>query len=349
MRAVIIIQSIILILSNENYLLNSTEIRFYNCKDNPMLYLINIPTFIDSLYDTPTQEIYNYCNLQNTCCSSNSYKILLGHMQTDVITAKTNTFEQNLKFFGLTINEHSRNFINGFNIDSADFDRLFLKYRSLIDDLYMIVKDIVYKTVRYQWDSYCEYICNPHALDDCQVYNNTYMLNDTIAYNLTYHCEVYPDRVSNIKSDIYSYISKIKSLNETLDSLYSEIIDTSNRTLTPTNMTLLLNSLYDGQIVSKSYTQNFICKDEDLCTEAVNVLCSLISCQDDIFMTTYQNNSFTTNNAINIVYSNTSSYPRINDKDEVINSYLSSYQFSDENVYYSPFKLIILYSLFILF
>jgi hypothetical protein len=319
------------------------------CKDNPLLKLINIPTLVDTLNDTPEIEDTNYCGLDTSCCSSKSYSVLFSHIETEVIAAKLNIFEQNSQFFKLIINEHKRNFVT-FGIDDVSFNSLFSTYNDLVDELYILINKIFIESVKYQWDSYCQYICNPRAMDSCVVYNDTYYLNETFSYNYTYKCELATHRFSIIQEKIIEYSNTIVAINNTIDTIYNDIETKSNDTLTPTNITLLINSLIDGRYVSKSYSKNFVCKnDTSSCNSHIDNLCSIYSCNDDKFMKIYEDNAIISleDGMVEVKYTNL----RLNttnqhDRDNTIDMIIEGYKLSSAAYYTNYILVLFIYCLF---
>jgi hypothetical protein len=331
------------ILSN---LVSHTLINKTSCKDNPLLNLINIPTLIDSLYDTASLEEYNYCSFAETCCSSDSYSILLDYIETEEISNKLKIFEANLQYYSLIISEHLRNFMN-YNIDEDSFNKMFRRYSKLVDELYMITNDIVSASVKYEWDSFCEYICNPSAISKCKIYNDTYYDDDTYSYNFTYKCDIPISRFKDMKEDIINYTNIIRTINSTIDSIYDDILENS-QTLAPTNMTLLINSLVDGRCVSKSYSKNFRYNDKTTFVRYISNLCSLYSCIDDMFMRIYEDDNEQLENLVEINYIENGVTIQ-HDKDGTIDALMQNYKFSFEISHYVPVVTILIYFLFILY
>ena len=76
-----------------------------------------------------------------------------------IIPNKLSIYEKNTKMYKLIKNEHNRNY-NAFKIDQAIFDTIFEDYNDFANSISNHTKDILTETLKFQWNSFCNYICN---------------------------------------------------------------------------------------------------------------------------------------------------------------------------------------------
>ena len=264
-----------------------------NCKSNPLLklQLFSDNKINSSLYSTPSRTTNNYCRAfgDYSCCSSDTF-VIFTNMISDQITKKKNIYDTNLVYFSLIIKEHLRNF-KAFNIKdelAAQYLSLYSNYSLYLNDL---AKNITFNSIKWQWSSFCNYICNPNFQSLC-----------TYDQNAKFSCNLDLDLITDMLNYTLIFHNEMKNVNRTLNTIYEDIkTRASAYPLNNTNVSivisvngttkdfmykdLLLNSLEDGKYVSLNFSMNpFPCESLDVCDLIIEKFCVPFRCFDDNFL-----------------------------------------------------------------
>ena len=268
------------------------------CKSNTLLNLssFSINNLNDTLYLKPTFGVNKFCqNLGNySCCTSDSFTIF-NSLISNEIAMKKEIHDKNLIYFSLIINEHLRNF-NSFNISQSDSANYFSVYSNFTKYLEKLATNIVSSSIKWQWSSFCNYICSPNFNKLC-IYDNSSVFS----------CNMDLDLISEILYNTITFNNEMQNIENTLTYIYQDIINrTSNLGFNNTNVSivvnvngssqdfsykeLLVNSLNDGKYVSINFSINpFACESIEMCKDILDKFCVPFYCFDDNFLQFNQN------------------------------------------------------------
>lgn len=302
--------------------LNSKTLLTYStdkCKSNPMLNLLSkeMKSKIEmTLLNKPSNGRHDFCKIPKekdndsilNCCSSFTYLNIKTYLNDYLHLPKQNIHERNLYYYKQLYDEHKRNLVQGFSFTESDFENIFSKLHYKIKEIIKISEDIVYESVQYNWDAFCNYICYyPSAIEqNCKIYQLNYTYNNINYDDYEYECKEDSNRVMKMTNLLHDFISIKNGLTETLNGYYKTIktmVENNFKSkLEPQKFTLLMNSINDGNWVASDLNQPFLCSkypvsyivNDHLNYTIVNVdtscetleqnPCGIFSCLDDFFM-----------------------------------------------------------------
>lgn len=297
------------------------------CKDNPFLYLLPNRmrhTIELTLKKKPKKNKLGFCRNENsgkTCCTSFTKSNVESYLIDHLYTPKQNIYKKNMYYYKDLLNEHKRNLLKGFKLKESDYNDLFSSYKELINKIIKIDERIVKMSVEYNWDAFCNYICNyPDSLQNCNIYAVRYKVNDKILYDFKYECSANQDFINEFVSLLNEFYNYKKNLNTSIANFYQEIIQKNNKYINSKVdsklLTLYNNSIYDGLYVSTQLNQNSLCdidkktnwtnyylngslfiNDTD-CYSILEQPCSLFHCLDAFFLEFFDSNE---NNSTDII------------------------------------------------
>ena len=297
------------------------------CNDNPFLYLLPNRmrhTIELTLKKKPKKNKLGFCRNENsgkTCCTSFTKQNVESYLIDHVYTPKQNIYKKNMYYYKDLLNEHKRNLIKGFKLKESDYNELFSTYKTLINKIIEIDERIVKMSVEYNWDAFCNYICNyPDSLQNCKIYALRYKVNDKMLYDFKYECSANQDFINEFVSLLNQFYDYKHSLNNSIETFYEEIInkntDSINSKIDSKLLTLYNNSIYDGLYVSKQLNQPSLCEYDNQtnwinyylngsllikntdCDTIIAQPCSLFHCLDAFFLEFFDTNE---NNSTDII------------------------------------------------
>ena len=286
---------------------NDDKYSSINCKSNPLLKL---RLFADnkinsSLYSTPIRTSNNFCKAfgEFSCCSSDSFNIFT-NLITEQINKKRNIYDSNLVYFSLIIKEHLRNF-KAFNIrdDLAySYLSLYSNYSLYLNDL---AKNITFNSIKWQWSSFCNYICNPNYQSLCTYDQNNILscnmdldlISDILNYTIIFHNEMKNSYLT--LTSIYEDMKKKTKDYQFNNTNVSIVISVNGTTKDFMYKDLLINSLNDGKYVSLNFSMNpFACESLNMCKIILEKFCVPFRCFDDNFLQFNQYGSISTEQSL---------------------------------------------------
>ena len=127
--------------------------------------------------------------------------------------------------------------------------------------------------MKYEWDSYCNIICNIDNTDYCSIYNNTYVITNGTEFNkLLFVCDIINKYYR--KDDIEKLYTFYRNSNKTIDEYYSTRMEIISNYYTANKFNSSLNNtLNDGKYISYSITR-FV--------NYTNDECGVFECNDDV-------------------------------------------------------------------
>lgn len=300
-------------------LLNKTEPLNYTeakCEDNPFLFLLPEQmrhTITITLSKNPGNRHLNYCqneNITKTCCTSFTYSNIKTYLTDHLYTPKHNIYETNLYYYKNVIDEHRRNIVKGFKIKKEVFEDLFRDYHEKVKEIIKLSEEIVTESVKYNWNAFCNYICNfPASLSNCQIYALFYNVDDRHFFDFNYECKGEKDFIDNFVSKLKAFEKMKQELNATIESFYTEITSKSSskvqNLLDSSKFALYEQTLKDGKYVSLNLNQPALWEKNKTTTYQNQRLnktlftintsntdiyahpCGLYNCLDDFFMQFY--------------------------------------------------------------
>lgn len=297
------------------------------CKDNPYLFLLpeNMRHTIKiTLSKKPGKKNLSYCknsNIEKTCCTSFTYSNIKTYLQDHVYTPKENIYETNLYYFKNVIDEHRRNIVKGFKIKENLFNEIFDDYHDKVKQIIALSEEIVNQSAIYNWNAFCNYICNfPASLSNCDIYSLIYHIDDKHFFDFHYECKGEKAFIDNFVTKLKEFDTLKKELNATIEQYYATIESVSSTRiqslLDSSHFTLYSRSISDGKAVSLNLNQPMLCEvntTTDITIERLNRTkfkentnkdeiykkpCGLFNCLDDFFMEFYDTHE---NNASHIL------------------------------------------------
>ncbi len=283
------------------------------CKDNPFLYLLPNKmrhTIELTLKGKPVKNKLNFCKNQNsgkTCCTSFTKENVQSYLIDHVYTPKQNIYKKNMYYYKDLLSEHKRNLMKGFKLKESDYENLFSSYIKLINEIILLDEIIVKKSVQYNWDAFCNYICNyPDSLQNCEIYAVRYKINDKMLYDYKYNCKGNQTFIEEFKNLLMEFQNYKLQLNTSIVSIYDEINKKNEESIfnkvDSKLLTLYNNSIYDGRYVSLDLNRPSLCVEENntiwinyylngtannsdtQCSTILNNPCGLFSCLDAFFL-----------------------------------------------------------------
>ena len=286
------------------------------CKDNPFLFLLPEQmrhTVEITFPKKPKKKSGSFCkneNVERSCCNSFTYDNIKTYLNDHIYTPKSNIFHNNLYFYHDIIKEHKRNFKKGFKISTEIYDELFEDYHKKVVELIEIGNQILNESVKYNWDAFCNYICNfPASLSNCEIYSVQYNKKGVHLFDFEYKCKGEKPFIENFAKKLTEFREAKIVLNKTIEGYYEEIKKKSATLVQPllssSKFNLYERSLNDGLYVSTKLNQPQLCMtvieseiyEERLNNSMMSVLtgcadllakpCGLFSCMDDFFLQFY--------------------------------------------------------------
>ena len=283
------------------------------CKDNPFLYLLPNKmrhTIELTLKGKPKKNKLNFCKNQNsgkTCCTSFTKENVQSYLIDHVYTPKQNIYKKNMYYYKDLLSEHKRNLIKGFKLKESDYNNLFSSYIKLINEIILLDEIIVKMSVQYNWDAFCNYICNyPDSLKNCEIYAVRYKVNDKMLYDYKYNCKGNQTFIEEFKNLLMEFQNHKNDLNDSIIKIYDEINKKNEESIfdkvDSKLLTLYNNSIYDGRYVSLDLNRPSLCVEENntawinyylngttnnsdtQCSTILNNPCGLFSCLDAFFL-----------------------------------------------------------------
>ena len=244
------------------------------CKDNPFLYLLPNKmrhTIELTLKGKPKKNKLNFCKNQNsgkTCCTSFTKENVQSYLIDHVYTPKQNIYKKNMYYYKDLLSEHKRNLIKGFKLKESDYNNLFSSYIKLINEIILLDEIIVKMSVQYNWDAFCNYICNyPDSLQNCEIYAVRYKVNDKMLYDYKYNCKGNQTFIEEFKNLLIKFQDHKNELNNTIITIYDEINKKNEESIfdkvDSKLLTLYNNSIYDGRYVSLDLNRPSLCVEEN--------------------------------------------------------------------------------------
>lgn len=293
--------------------LNYTDAK---CEDNPFLFLLPDQmrhTIAITLSKTPGNRNLNYCqnkNITKTCCTSFTYSNIKTYLTDHLYTPKQNIYETNLYYYKNVIDEHRRNIVKGFKIKKEVFNDLFRDYHKKVKEIIKLSEEIVTESVKYNWNAFCNYICNfPASLSNCEIKALTYNVNSKYFFDFKYECKGEKDFIDKFVEKLKEFEKMKRDLNTTIETFYAEIRQQSSskvqNLLDSSKFALYSKSLDDGEYVSKNLNQPVLWEKNKTTTYQNQRLnktvvtiytnntsiysqpCGLYNCLDDFFMQFY--------------------------------------------------------------
>lgn len=304
---------------------NVTDNHFKSCKDNPIINLL--PNYVSTqLKDKLNKNLIpidqlNNCNIIHSenkstysCCNNESINSYIEYLSQVVIPNKLKIYDLNTNMYSLIYQEHKRNF-KTFTISDTDFDYIFLQYKNIIEELKRLNKELLKKSIIYNWNTFCNYVCQSFELTKnlCKIKNETILVNEKYYYLYKYECNYNREERYSVRESINNFYMKLKNLNNTIADAYNSIRNkaviktnnTFNNITTVNNSNIknlnfemimyLKNSINDGEYVSKSISTSPICDNKiykDInCESILNKICIPFYCYDDIYTQYYDNST----------------------------------------------------------
>ena len=201
-----------------------------NCKNNPFLLLLPKDfqkTIKFTLSKNPKKRSSSLCkNINQSCCTSFTFTNVKSYLKDHIYTPKKNIFKTNLNYYIDVLNEHKRNLVEGFKIKKSSYEKYFNDYKQKIKELVKIDEEIVKQSVLYNWDAFCNYICNfPQSLSNCNISVDLISVFNQNLYDYNFEC------FNNKKFIDYFYLllknfkEQLKNLNNTINNFYDKIIE----------------------------------------------------------------------------------------------------------------------------
>ncbi len=266
------------------------------CQDNLILNFLPeslLNKVKENLNDIPETIHLDSCNLNNnttkSCCNLNTISIFKEYIN-DLVELKKNIFENNLFYFTLIQKEHQRNFVEGFGLDKEIFNSLFEEYITFKMDFYNITQKIVNESIKYTWNSLCNYICRSDYNNFFEAYNDTYLENNTSIYELNIEFFNDDNQIIKIKDLITEFYDLEKNFNTSINNIYKKMIS-NYKSLNYSilyNKTLVEKSLSDGRDFFLGLKNKFVCDKNSYIIECSVLIqkniCKPFLCLDNIFM-----------------------------------------------------------------
>ena len=285
-----------------------------NCKNNPFLLLLPKDfqkTIKFTLSKNPKKRSLSLCkNVNETCCTSFTFTNVKSYLKDHIYTPKKNIFETNLNHYINVLKEHERNLVEGFKIKKESYEKYFNDYKQKIKELVKIDEEIVKQSVFYNWDAFCNYICNfPQSLLNCNISADLFSVFNQNLYDYNFQCFNNEKFINYFHFLLKNFSEQLNELNNTINNFYDEIFDNiENEKKNVEKYELLNNSLNDGLYVSKQINQFLLCKqkknvnivnyylDNNItnvnieCEKLLLNPCGLFDCLDGFFLQFYNIN-----------------------------------------------------------
>ncbi len=286
-----------------------------NCKNNPFLLLLPKDfqkTIKFTLSKNPKKRSLSLCkNVNETCCTSFTFTNVKSYLKDHIYTPKKNIFETNLNHYINVLKEHKRNLVEGFKIKKESYEKYFNDYKQKIKELVKIDEEIVKQSVFYNWDAFCNYICNfPQSLLNCNISADLFSVFNQNLYDYNFQCFNNEKFINYFHFLLKNFSEQLNELNNTINNFYDEIFDNieNNEKKNVEKYDLLNNSLNDGLYVSKQINQFLLCKqkknvnivnyylDNNItnvnieCEKLLLNPCGLFDCLDGFFLQFYNIN-----------------------------------------------------------
>ena len=307
-----IINIIIIILTNS---IKSIELDFSqsSCKNNPFLLLLPKDfqkTIKFTLSKNPKKRSLPFCkNVDKTCCTSFTFTNVKSYLKDHIYTPKKNIFNSNLNYYIDVLNEHKRNIVEGFKIKKNKYDDYFNNYKEKIKELVKIDEEIVKQSVLYNWDAFCNYICDfPKSLSYCNISADLFSVFNQNLYDYNFQCYNNENFLEHFSNLLKNFSIQLNKLNETIEEFYDKIFEVIDENKGIKNFDLLNKSLNDGLYVSKQINQYILCKQKNnvnivnyylnnnitnvniSCDYLLSNPCGLFDCLDGFFLQFYNIN-----------------------------------------------------------
>ena len=348
--------------------INSIELDYSksNCKNNPFLLLLPKDfqkTIKFTLSKNPKKRSLSLCkNVNKTCCTSFTFTNVKSYLKDHIYTPKKNIFETNLNYYIDVLNEHKRNLIEGFKIKKSSYEKYFNDYKQKIKELVKIDEEIVKQSVLYNWDAFCNYICNfPQSLSNCNISADLISVNNQNLYDYNFQCFNNKKFIDYFYLLLKNFSDQLKELNNTINNFYDQIIENieNNEKKNIKNYDLLNNSLNDGLFVSLQINQFLLCQqkknvnivnyylDNDIknvnieCEKLLSNPCGLFDCLDGFFLQFYNINENNESilisqfnySKINMIQTNEIDfYNNSKDFDDLVGNYLNFSKLLNEKI-----------------
>lgn len=286
------------------------------CENNPFLFLLPDQmrhTITITLSKTPGSRHLNFCqneNITKTCCTSFTYSNIKTYLTDHLYTPKRNIYETNLYYYKNVIDEHRRNIVKGFKIKKEVFEDLFRDYHEEVKKIIKLSEEIVTESVKYNWNAFCNYICNfPASLSNCKIYALLYNVDDRHLFDFKYECKGEETFIKEFVDKLKRFEDMKQKLNATIESYYKAINDKSlakvQNLLDSSKFALYKQTLEDGKYVSlnlnqpalweKNKTTTYLNQRLNKTLVTINTTnediykhpCGLYNCLDDFFMQFY--------------------------------------------------------------
>lgn len=274
------------------------------CKNNLILKLLPDPLtdqISDYINEFPEEDSLSMCRMQGedkvfSCCNRDTINLFSDYLVNNLIEIKKQIFANNAFYFSLIKNEHYRNFIEGFGISEADFELLFEEFQIFKLRIYNLTQAIIQESVRYTWNSLCNYVCRSDFYLLYKVYNITSLKNNTYSYDFFFEFTNDDKRILSINDLLSDFFSLQTGLNLSLNDIYNRIISKSknfNYTYKGNDTEFLITkSLEDGRNLFFNLINNDLpCSDnynltKVRCDEIISLksLCKPFQCLDNIFL-----------------------------------------------------------------
>lgn len=273
------------------------------CKNNLILKLLP-QTLLDSIYDNlndfPKQTELKSCKLTESgpylsCCNENTISLFSDYLRNTIIGTKKNIFADNLFYLSLIQNEHYRNFIEGFGLSAKNFNELFEEFKSFKNQAYNLTEKLVKESIKYTWNSVCNYVCRPDYFNFYNSYNYTFSQNNTFSYGLFFEFFNHESKIGNISLLVSEFSEIQKNFNSKIEEIYVKMINKS-KAFNYTNAnnqtaSLVKKSLEDGKNFFLQMNKELTC-DKKLnltkfeCVELIKNenICKPFLCLDNIFV-----------------------------------------------------------------
>ena len=254
---------IIIIITNS---IKSIQLDFSDssCKNNPFLLLLPKDfqkTIKFTLSKNPKKRSLPLCkNVDKTCCTSFTFTNVKSYLKDHIYTPKKNIFKTNVNYYINILKEHKRNLVEGFKIKKEKYEEYFNNYKEKIRELVKIDEEIVKQSVLYNWDAFCNYICNfPKSLSYCNITANLFSVFNQNLYDYYFECFNDENFINYFSSLLTNFSNQLNKLNETIEEFYDKIFVEIDENKGIKNFDLLNKSLDDGLYVSKQINQYLLC------------------------------------------------------------------------------------------